>query len=461
MIEKPNVLILMSDEHRSDVAGFAGDPVVRTPTMDWLAQSGVVFENAYTPAPICVPARQSIMAGQYPRRTGCEQFHHDLSPDYMTYARRFTQYGYDTACAGKLHHRGPDQMQGWMRRIGGDTKLNEHFTDRIETSNTRNKYASKWSDAKEIARAGVGVGPHQQDDAYTLQGALDFIRQFFVDTDYDQATPAQPLLLKVSFVRPHYPYFTDRERFEYYLNRVEPHAGQTLFDHPCLSNKAVMPGVDASDRDIRRAVAAYYGMIDALDHDFGTVLDALRFAGQDLDDWVIIYLSDHGEMLGEHNVWEKFKFFEGSAKVPLIIRWPKGFEGGRVCTENVNLCDIFATLCELCNIPVPEGLDSRSLKPLLRGHPEAAWDNVTYSQFQGTDLMIKRDALKYLWFGPDIPEVLFDLERDPQETTNVIGESRYRDALQGFRAECSRLGFRSKELSEQDSPLTTERLSNI
>lgn len=100
----------MSDEHRADVTGFAGSTVIRTPVLDELARTGVVFENAYTPSPICIPGRQSIMAGQFPRTTGCEKFGQDLPPEYMTYPRRFAQYGYSTVVSGKLHLTGKDQM---------------------------------------------------------------------------------------------------------------------------------------------------------------------------------------------------------------------------------------------------------------------------------------------------------------------------------------------------------------
>ena len=114
----PNILFLMSDEHRADITGYAGDPVVRTPTLDGLARTGAVFGNAYTASPICIPGRQAMMSGQFPRTCGCEIFAQDLPTGHMTFARRFSQYAYHTVAAGKLHHTGPDQMQGWSQRIG-------------------------------------------------------------------------------------------------------------------------------------------------------------------------------------------------------------------------------------------------------------------------------------------------------------------------------------------------------
>jgi choline-sulfatase len=440
---RPNVLFLMSDEHRADVAGFMGNEVVRTPVLDRLAASGAVFHNAYTPSPICVPGRQSIMAGQFPSHSGCTSFANDLPPGHMTYARRFTQYAYQTVACGKLHHTGPDQMMGWSRRMGGDMTIAPHYVEGRDEASFRRHVRPlsdvKWSDAKEIARAGVGYSHYAKEDDLAVQGAIDFIDEYFASPQYDRAQPDRPVMLKVSVNQPHYPYQTTAEKFAWYLNRVEPFQDQSVFPHPFLAQRQVTPGVDASEREIRRAVAAYYGMIERADELFGQVIERLAQVGQNIDDWIVIYTSDHGEMLGEHGIWEKQKFFEGSARVPLIIRYPRSFAGG-VIEQNVNLCDLFATMCDLAEIPTPDGLDSRSLVPLLTGDA-SGWDNETVSQFGPHNLMIKRDALKYQWYGPDMSEVLFDLDRDPAECANVIDQPRYAASLVNFRSRRDELGY--------------------
>ncbi len=207
------------------------------------------------------------------------------------------------------------------------------------------------------------------------------------------------------------------------------------------------PGEDAGERELRRATAAYYGMVETIDDYYGRVLDRLRQVGQNLDDWIIIYTSDHGEMLGQHGIWEKQKFYEASARVPLIIRWPRGFGEGKQLEENVNLCDLFATICDLCDISTPDGLDSRSLGPLLRG-ASSDWDNETVSQFGRTNLMIKRDALKYQYYGSEMPEVLFDLERDPDELVNFIDDPTYASALSDLRRRRAELGHGPDAVSD-------------
>lgn len=442
-MKRPNILFLMSDEHRADVTGYEGNSVIRTPILDELARTGVVFRNAYTPAPICIPGRQAMMAGQFPRTCGCEVFGQDLPPNSMTFAHRFSQWAYATACCGKLHHVGRDQMQGWTQRFALDMFVNEGFIDgrnEAEFAKYPDRHPRwKWTDQMEIHRAKPDDDSrNQRFDHRATQAALDYIEDYFVDFTYDRATPDRPLLLKLSLIQPHYPYVTTRDKLRYYFNRVKPFSHQEVFDHPFLSQHHVSSDT-VTPREIRRAMAAYYGMIETVDEHFGTTLNALREVGQNLDDWIIIYTTDHGEMLGEHGVWEKQKFFEASARVPLIIRWPEKF-APRVVEENVNLCDLFATLCDLAEIPVPDGLDSRSLVPLMRGET-ADWENETVSQYRGRNLMIKRDNLKYQYYGEEMPEVLFDLANNPAETHNFLNEPNYADAVREFRARRDSLGF--------------------
>jgi choline-sulfatase len=457
MPQRPNILFLMSDEHRADVVGHEGNPVIRTPVLDELARTGVAFRNAYTPSPVCVPCRQCMMAGQLPRTCHADQYGGDLTPGYLTWPRLLSRYAYVTIACGKLHYLGSDQMQGFVQRIGMDDQITWGYIDgRLEEelekylprpASRDEIHDRKWTDGKEIRRAGVGRSPYSVWDDYAVEGAELFIRQYFVSPFYDREQSHRPLLLYLGLNSPHYPYLADQERFEYYLNRVEPYLDEEPFPHPWLGKSAFMPGPmrigpegEVSERDARRATAAYYANIEANEHRYGRVIDALERAGQDLDDWIVVYATDHGEMLGQHAVWEKQKFFEGSARVPLIIRWPSRFAGGRVVTQNVNLCDLYATICDLTGIPAPEDLDSRSLVPLLEGR-EANWDNETISHFGTENLMIKRDALKYQYYGEDMPEVLFDLDKDPTESHSLIGDPTYTGAVAAFRKRRSELGY--------------------
>lgn len=440
--KKPNILILMSDEHRHDFIGYAGDKIVRTPNLDWLAETGIVFNNCYTPSPVCVPGRQAMMAGQLPKTCGCIKYGDDLPPDYMTFAKRFSQYAYKTCICGKLHHYGLDQMQGWGQRIGYDNEVDHsRFLDGFKQEEAE-KYQIEsqwWPWDKEIRKSGVGNSPYIKRDEYAVLGACHYIDDYFVSESYGRRKDHYPLLLKVSLTTPHYPFLTDQERFDYYLNKVEPFIDDKPFDHPGITREwdCIKVGEQVEEIDVKRATAAYYGMIDKLDQMFGRVLDALRHAGQDLDEWIIIYTADHGEMLGQHGIWMKYKFFEASARVPLIIRFPQKYQPG-IIDENVNLCDIFATLCDMADIEVPAGLDSRSLVPLLEGDKEN-WNNETISQIEG-NIMIKKDNLKYQLYDVG-PDVLFDLKKNPEETIDFSNDPEYAGAVCEFRKRAAELGY--------------------
>ena len=441
MKQRPNILFLMSDQHRADVTGYEGNDVVHTPVLDRLAKTGTVFRNAYTPSPVCIPARQCLMAGKLPKTCACEGWI-DLQPGYRTFAREFSRYAYNTVCSGKLHHIGQDQMQGWRTRIAPDAEISDSYvTDRIEKEFARYRPApgtGKWSNQREIEEARPGEGPNQKFDKRALQAALDHLERYFEDPLYLRPQCHRPLLFKLSLLQPHYPFFTDRERFEYYLNRV-PVFCEEPCEHPVLSLSQQNKPVHASEDAMRRATAAYYGMIDTMDTYFGNVLDKLEELGEDLDNWIIIYTSDHGEMLGEHGIWEKTRFYEASVRVPLIIRWPARFPGGNVVSENVNLCDLFATLCELAGIDTPDGLDSRSLVPLLEQRT-VDWNDESVSQMGKDHVMIKQGALKYQYYGPDVPEVLFDLDADPTESRNLAEEATYSTSVAHFRRRLAELG---------------------
>jgi len=451
--DRPNILFLMDDEHRPDVLGYAGDDVVRTPNLDRLAEDAVVFENAYTPSPACIPARQCLTTGQLPRTCGVLSYGPDIPPESMTFPRRLAQYAYDTTVSGKLHHSGKDKAQGWTNRIAGGGTEVEIKDEEADERYSRATSGQKYSDAKEIRRAGVGKpGPgwKGQTDAYRTRGAVNYVESKFLDHYYDREDRARPLALKVSLSQPHYPYLTGEEKFKYYLNRVDPYVDEERFEHPFLSRQSVYVEDDrhadredeVTPREVRRATAAYYGMIETVDEHYGQVLDALEEAGEDIDEWIIVFTSDHGEMLGQHGVWEKPHFYEECAGVPLFVRWPERFEPKTV-TENVNLCDLFATLCDLAGVPVPEGhtLDSRSLVPLLEGDADG-WtgeNDETVSAF-GDEIMIKRGDLKYVYVD-GAPDVLFDLERDPDETTNLIDDSDYAGDVEQFQARRDELGY--------------------
>lgn len=410
----------MADEFRRDAAGFGGNPVARTPCLDTLASEGAVFDCAVTPSPVCVPARQCMATGKYPFRIQCESFHSDLPPGAPTFARWFADHGYYTVACGKLHHRGPDQMQGWLHRIGSDSAV--HWPERFSGRNQIGRRA--WRGAEDIRAAGPGVSPYALHDDLTVHGACDFLRMQF--GGMNGLPDDTPVFLMVSLWQPHFPLLCEQELFDYYLPRVPVASEASPPGHPLVGKE--VPAGSITHEDVRRATAAYYGMVEATDRRFARVIDALREAGQNPADWLVVFTSDHGDMLGDHGCWQKRSFYEESVGVPLFLTGP-GVAAGR-STRVSNLVDIFPTLCALAGLPVPEDLDGGSL--FLPAEE-------TLSQLGSSHFMLRHGSWKFMHFGGEAPDQLFDLASDPRETTNRAADPSCSDVLQRMRSRLQNL----------------------
>ncbi len=412
-----NILFLMADEFRYDAAGFMGNAVARTPNLDRLAEGAMVYDAACTPSPVCVPARQCLATGKYPLHIGCERFGQDIAPGSLTFARSFSEQGYYTTACGKLHHRGPDQMQGWMHRIGAETAVNwpEAFAGRSQIGRR------KWRGAEDLKESGAGLSPLALHDDYSVRGAEDFLRMHF--GGLYAIPPETPLLLMVSLQQPHFPLLTERELLDFYQDRVPVYWNEPASGHPALDARRLGPAEGVDESDVRRATAAYYGMVEQTDRRIGQILQAVEQVGQSLADWIVVFTSDHGEMLGQHGAWGKRSFYEGSVRVPLMVRAP-GVPPGRSAAP-CNLVDLYPTLLGLAGLSAPDGLDGRDLfGPDPRGE--------TFCQHDGSAFMIRRGNFKYLRF-PHAPEVLFDLAQDPDETRNVIDDPAHAGTVAALR----------------------------
>ncbi|HRW08566.1 MAG TPA: sulfatase-like hydrolase/transferase [Caldilineaceae bacterium] len=443
--KKPHILFLINDEHRPDVLPIEGNVAIRTPTLDRFIAQGSYFRNAYTPSPICVPARQSFLSGRYPRNIGCKDFGDPLPSDVATLPGHLSRYGYRAVAAGKMHFSGPDQMCGWHERIGRDIKGKNGYASVAGSQSAKpsvEEGTGKWPSAKEIANARAGKGYWMQHDQYSVDGALMFLDEYFVNEPYDRPG-TQPLLLAVSLWCPHYPYQCPDDLFHYYMRRVEPYVEELPANFDCHDFFKVAVGRDVTHREAHRATAAYYGMIEWADAQFGRVIAKLEELNV-LDDFVIVFCSDHGEMLGQKGLWEKQQYFEASARVPCFVTWPGHLPGGQILAQNVSLVDLFPTLCDLADVPPPAGLDGRSLLPLLRGQ-QTEWPNIVYSElyhrYNGPSVMVKQDNLKYFRFeGKSWPEQLFNLATDPHEEHNLINDPAYASALQRLRTHLDSFG---------------------
>ncbi len=198
MENKPHILLLIDDEHRADVMSIEANVKIRTPTLNRLINQGIYFRNAYTLSLICVPARQSFLSGLYPRHSGCTGCDCPLPSGVLTIPGHFSRYGYHTVSAGNMDFVGPDQMHGWHERIGRDVRRPNGYvlaTDPVYCAQTVSEAGTgKWSSAKEIANARVGKGAWMQHDEYSVDGALMFLDEYFVDEVHDRSGD-RPLLI--------------------------------------------------------------------------------------------------------------------------------------------------------------------------------------------------------------------------------------------------------------------------
>jgi choline-sulfatase len=350
------------------LTGAYGHPVVRTPHLDALAARGVRFDAAYTPYPLCAPARAAMITGRYASSFGCFDNAALFPADVPTVAHYLTSAGYATAAAGKMHFVGPDQLHGFDRRLNPD--IFPAGFDWLPIPDEHGRFPAG-GHAHQYVPPQVGVRPWTKFLSYdeeTTYHAVDFIHE------RARSGPAEPYFLVASLHNPHDPFQVTREYWDLYddapvdLPSPAPAGGwpRTVFDdwldaaHSCAE-------VDVTDPQAMRALRrSYYALVSYVDAKLGQIVDALDSTGQ-LQDSVVIVTSDHGDMLGERGMVQKRCFYEWSARVPLVVAFGSGEHAGRVVRQPVSLLDLAPTVLDLAGIPAAERvpMDGRSLLPLL------------------------------------------------------------------------------------------------
>ncbi|MBI5769385.1 MAG: sulfatase-like hydrolase/transferase [Verrucomicrobia bacterium] len=396
----PNVLLLMTDEHNPRVLRCAGDPLVQTPTLDSLAARGVRFSAAYCQNPICVPSRVSLVSGRMP--SNLATFGNTTNQTYAgitTLADVFNTAGYRTAWFGKTHWGEPRfQDYGRQGRVGRDAAAdNDETASRLP----QDSFVSPWPIEKNPEHA-------------TADLALDFLTK----------NRDARFFLGVSFVKPHFPFTIQQKYYDLYAGKVPaPRTGEKLVATlPAISKqeREKYGHAKATDADILRTKAIYYGMVTYVDEEFGRILRRLDELGL-RDNTIIVYTADHGEMLGDRGIWYKNSFYDGSATIPFIWSFPQALPPGRVVATPAMNLDVFPTLCELAGLPTPAGLEGRSLLPVLRGDSDGR-DRIALSEnFRGNfaGRMIRTAQWKY-FFYTNGDEYLYDLAADPGEENNLV-----------------------------------------
>jgi len=441
MNARPNILIVMYDQLTPSALGCYGNPVTQAPTIDRLAREGVVFDAAYSNSPLCTPARYCMMTGLLPSATRGYDNAAYLASTIPTFAHYARIGGYRTVLDGKMHFVGPDQLHGFEERRTTDIYPAD-FGWTPDWLNPDERIDWWFHNMDSVTKAGVAEVTNQLlfDDEVGHQG----VRALH---DLARADDPRPWLLVVSFTHPHDPYVTRGRYWDLYEDRDIPLPTVGADDVPLdphtarLRKVSAMDEVQISPQDVRNARRAYYGNISYLDEWTARLtgtLDALGVA----DDTVVVLLADHGDMLGERGLWYKMNFFEGSARVPMIVHAPKLFSPKRIGAP-VSLVDVLPTVTDLVGAAAPERLErsaGRSLLDLCAGGPQAEREVVGEYLGEGAIapiVMIRRGDLKYV-HSPVDPDQLYDLAADPQERVNLAADPDWAVPVKELRARVER-----------------------
>jgi choline-sulfatase len=428
----------MADQMAAPALPFYGHPVVKTPHLSRLAENGVVFDNAYCNSPLCAPSRFSMLTGQLPSRIGAYDNAAYFPAQVPTFAHYLRDAGYHTCLSGKMHMVGPDQLHGFEERLTTDIYPSDFgWTPDWENFEHR---PSWYHNMLSVVQAGTCKTSNQIE--FDEDVAHESVRKIY---DLARNRNQQPFLLLASFTHPHDPFAITSEYWHRYVHdeidlpkvpqipydQLDPHSQR--LHHVCALGQYTQ-----TEERIRNARHAYYGMISYIDDKVGQLLKALDATAL-IDNTIVVFLSDHGEMLGERGLWYKMTFFEWSARVPMIFYGPQKFNTGRIA-QPISLVDVLPTLVEMANDGKPgdyaEAIDGTSLRPFLEGARNAEHDAVYGEALcEGAIapvVMIRRDQYKYIYSDPDPPQ-LFDLAADPDEMNNIADEPAYQKSCRSFK----------------------------
>ena len=436
---KQNILILMADQMTPFALSAYGHHVTKTPNMDALAARGVVFDSAYCASPLCAPSRFSFLSGKLPSAIGAYDNAAEFPSQTLTFAHYLRAEGYRTILSGKMHFCGPDQLHGFEERLTTDIYPADFgWTPNWDDFETR---PSWYHNMSSVTEAGLCVRTNQLDfdDEVTFAAEREI---------YDKARgiDPRPLLLVASLSHPHDPFAISERYWNLYRDdeidmpgpaipprQLDPHSRR-------LRHVYAMDSEPVTMEQIRAARRAYYGEISYVDDNLGRLTRALRECRL-ADDTIVIFLGDHGEMLGERGLWYKMSFFEGSARVPLIVGAPGRWAPRRV-TSSVSLLDVTPTLIDLAggdSSALGETIDGRSLVPHLEtgeGRDEAIGEYLAEGAVAPI-VMIRRRNHKFI-HSPGDPDQLYDLKRDPGERENLAARAEEAERADEFRREVAR-----------------------
>ena len=433
MTKSPNILILMVDQLTGTLFPDGPAEWLHTPNLRKLAAKSVRFANAYTASPLCAPARASFMSGQLPQRTRVYDNAAEFCSDVPTFAHHLRRAGYQTALSGKMHFVGPDQLHGFEERLTTDIYPADFgWTPDYRKPGER----IDWWYHNLGSVTGAGVAEITNQLEYDDDVAHQAVQKIY---DLSRGGDARPWCLTASFTHPHDPFVARKKYWDLYEGSEHLTPPDTIdYADQDPHSKRLMDacdwrGIEITPDHIRRARQGYFANISYVDDKIGEILAALEASRQEA---IIFFVSDHGEMLGRRGLWFKMSFFDGAARVPLMVCAP----GLKPHLETTPVCtiDMLPTMCDLAGVSMEDVMpwtDGISLVPLAKGTPRSEPVAMEYAaEGSITPLVALRlGPWKYIRCLAD-PEQLFHLETDPEERQNLATNPNHAATMAEFRA---------------------------
>ncbi|WP_068770069.1 sulfatase [Termitidicoccus mucosus] len=445
-----NVLFIVSDDLKP-VLGCYGDPVVRTPNIDRLAERGLVFQRAYAQQAVCSPSRTSLLTGRRPDTTKVYDLvthFREAIPDVVTLPQYFKQHGYTTQSLGKIFHPGYDDPQSWTIQntfkaaARYSPPAREILAKRLAENKPGAKIAGLPWESPDVPDNSLTDGSVATEAVKTLGSLAQARRQ-----------NDQPFFLAVGFLVPHLPFSAPKKYWDIYCpedvrlpeNYRRPTAGETPYSRTTWSELRKYAGIPATgpltDEQARSMIHGYYACVSYLDAQIGRLLDALEQQGL-AENTIVVLWGDHGWHLGDHGQWTKHTNFEQATHAPLIISAPGAKTAGQKTRALVEFVDVYPTLAELCGLPAPAGAEGKSLVPLIES-PARKWAPAAFSQYlRSGGIMgysIRTDRHRYTeWLGPNaetLARELYDHETDATEDYNIAGRAEHAALVQQLHAQ--------------------------
>ncbi|MEM6373843.1 MAG: choline-sulfatase [Pseudomonadota bacterium] len=430
----PNILIFMVDQLNGTLFPDGPADWLHAPNLKRLAARSTRFANCYTASPLCAPGRAAFMSGQLPSATGVYDNAAEFTSSIPTYAHHLRRAGYQTCLAGKMHFVGPDQMHGFEERLTTDIYPADFgWTPDYRKPGER----IEWWYHNMGSVTGAGVAEISNQMEYDDAVAYHATRKVY---DLARGHDARPWCLTVSFTHPHDPYVARRKYWDLYADcaHLMPDVGPIAYADQDPHSQRIFDANDwrsfeITDEDVRRSRRAYFANISYLDDKIGDVMEALESTRQEA---IILFVSDHGDMLGERGLWFKMSFFEGSARVPMMISAPSMMPG--LVADPVSNIDVCPTLCDLAGVDMSEvapWTTGQSLVPQGQGVTRAEPVAMEYAAEGSYAPMVslRYGRWKYNRCALD-PDQLFDLETDPHELTNLADVPAHQGTLTQLRA---------------------------